>query len=128
MAHFGYEILSGFSALANFQYSPLLGEIKGKYTATRTAPLTAINTNMDVGFKTKSMIISHLQSELGVGYSMAFNKHTTGHFTLAYRFVKIIGARETNLYIDTLGSANSNNSLTNSVLHGLFLCMAFKYQ
>lgn len=129
-ANFGYEFCGGFSVLGALQYSPLIGDIKGSYNALR-ATNTGLganpNINVNLGYKTQSTLVGHTQSELGFGYNVPMNKCFSGNITFVYRFVKITGARETNLFTDDI-NPSLNNQITNTVLHGPLLRFALKYK
>lgn len=127
-AFFAYEFVECFSALTNIQFSPLVGDIKGNYSALRTVGVGGVNTNVNMAYKTKSTIVSQFQSELGFAYEKAVNKCVTGNLSLAYRFVKIVGARETNLFVDNVAAGNINNLISNSVLHGPFMRLSFRFK
>lgn len=126
-ANFGYEFCKGFSVIGGLQYSPLLGSIRGKYSALRASRIAGtLNTDVSLSYKTQYTIVNHTQSELGLGYKFDINQCIAANISIVYRFVKIIGARETNLYLG-LNSPTLENQITNSVLHGPLLRFAIKY-
>lgn len=134
---FGAMVEYGFceclSVFANLQYTPYIGNVNGRYRATRsetTADVTAGQRvgNYDYAYKTHSTVVTHTQADLGFGWSKEVDKCYNVNLRFGYRIVKIIGGRETSLLTNLGLNSSMNNSLSNSSLHGPFLRLGVKYK
>ena len=123
-----FSFMEYLSVFANLQYTPYIGTINGKYKANRSVAPVPPAVNYDVINRTRSTVISHTQTDVGIGWSKEMNKCYNLNLKLGYRIIKVTGGRETALLMNAAATSSINHQVSHSALHGPFLRLGMRFK
>ena len=119
-----YKIHSGFSIFGNFVYAGLIGDTKASYTALSE---DTDDTSTSVEIETKKLIVSLLQTEMGLAYLFDSPNYAI-KFMLGYSVASSLGSESKGDFVDDVNESKFITSIKNVGFQGPFARLAFNFQ
>lgn len=127
-----YTVCNPFHLISSFRYNALVGNILFNYFANETANTSGNDPipEYDISSKTRKMLVSLIQAELGISYDFDWINAFCGNLAVGYQLSKAFDSGEKLSLPDNVTNNQHGyfiQSITNANIHGWFLRLTMDF-